>query len=64
MLRLSIVTSAEHRLETATGDDYELPHGTTILKKLVAPWAGTTRTVCADSYFASVCAAQQLLAMG
>jgi len=49
MLRLRIVTSAEHPLETATDDDDGLPHGTALLKKLVAPWAGTTRTVCADS---------------
>jgi len=35
-----------------------------VLKKLVAPWAGTRRVVCADSFFASVTTAQQLLAMG
>jgi len=64
MLRVSIVTSAEHWLEAGTDDDDGLPHGTAVLKKLVAPWAGTTRTVCADSYFASLTAAQQLLAMG
>jgi len=64
ILRLSVMTSAEHRLETATGDDDGLLHGTTVLKKLVTPWAGTTRTVCADLYLASVTAAQQLLAMG
>jgi len=64
MLRLSIMTSAGNQLETATNDDDGLPHGTAVLKKLVAPSAGTTRTVCADSYFASVTAAHQLLAMG
>jgi len=37
MLQLSIVTTAEHRQQTATGDDDGLPHGTAVLKKLVAP---------------------------
>ena len=60
-LRLSIITSAEHRLKTAVADEDGLPHGTIILKKLVAPWASTTRVVCADSFFASVVVAQRLL---
>jgi len=64
MLQLSIVTTAEHRQQTATGDDDGLPHGTAVLRKLVAEWAGSRRVVCADSYFASVTAAQQLLGMG
>ena len=64
MLQLSIVTTAEHRQQTATGDDDGLPHGTAVLRKLVAAWAGSRRVVCADSYFASVTAAQQLLGMG
>jgi len=64
MLQLSIVTTAEHRQQTATGDDDGLPHGTAVLRKLVAEWAGSRRVVCADSYFASVTAAQQLPGMG
>jgi len=48
MLRLSIMTSAEHLLETATGDDDGLLHSTAVLRNLEAPWAGTTRTECAD----------------
>jgi len=64
MLNLSVVTTAEHRQDTGTGHEDDLPHGTTVLKKLVAPWAGTKRVVCADSYFASVTAAEQLLGMG
>jgi len=64
MLRLSIVTTAEHRQGAATTDDGDLPHGTIVLKHLVVPWAGTKRIVCADSYFASVTAALQLLGMG
>ena len=64
MLRLSIVTTAEHRQGAATTEDGDLPHGTIVLKHLVAPWAGTKRKVCADSYFAIVTAARQLLGMG
>jgi len=64
MLRLSILTSAEHRQHTATRENDGLSHRTEVLKKLVAPWAGTRRVVCADSYFASVTAAQELLAIG
>jgi len=64
MLRLSVVTSAEHQRATGTDNDDGLPHGASVLKRLVAPWAGTQRVVCADSYFASVAAANQLLTMG
>jgi len=64
MLNLSVLTTAEHRKDTGTGHEDDLPHGFTVLKKLVAPWAGTKRAVCADSYFASVTAAEQLLGMG
>jgi len=49
MLRLSVVTTAKHRHEEATGQENNFPHGTAVLKKLVAPWAGTKRVVCADS---------------
>jgi len=62
--KLSILTTAEHRKQTATGSEDGLPHGTAVLKKLVPPLAGSRRVVCADSYFASVAAAQQLLGMG
>jgi Transposase IS4 len=41
-----------------------LLHGTLVLKKLVLPWAGTNRLVCADSYFASVGAAKELFNIG
>jgi Transposase IS4 len=39
-------------------------HGTAILCRLVEPWAGSNRVVCADSYFASVDAAERLLLLG
>jgi len=64
MLNLSVVTTAEHRQGTADSEDDDLPHGTVVLKKLVAPWAGTRRVVCADSFFASVTTVQKLRAMG
>jgi len=63
MLRPSVVTTVEHRNEKATGEEGNFPYGTAVLK-MVAPWAGTKRGVCADSYFASVTATQQLLGMG
>lgn len=61
MLRLRIVTtaaanfSAEHRAGS---------HGAAVLIRLVQPWAGTDRIVCADSYFASVEATMMLKAAG
>lgn len=64
MLRLSVVTSAEYSRAVDDTHDDALPHGTHVLKRLVAPWAGTQRVVCADSYFASVTAATELRAMG
>jgi len=64
MLRLSVVTSAEHQRAVGTNADGGVPHGAAVLKRLVAPWAGTQRLVCADSNCASVTAATELLAMG
>jgi len=49
MLNLSVMTTAVHRQDIATGHEDDLPHGATVLKKLVAPWAGTKRVVCIDS---------------
>jgi len=64
MLRLSVDTTADHLQEDVTGEEEDFPHGTAVLRKLVAPWTGTKRVVCADSNFASVTATQQLLSMG
>ena len=41
-----------------------IPHGTSILKYLVLPWAQNSRGVCADSYFASVTTAETLMGLG
>jgi len=37
ILRLSVVTTAEHRQKDATGEEEDLPHGIAVLKKLVPP---------------------------
>lgn len=73
MIRLKLVKSAEAESRInprenvvdatfAAGDG--LPHGGVVLKELVYPWANTGRIVCADSYFASVAAAEALLLIG
>jgi len=68
MLNLRIVkTAAEDatNLHEQDGNDSDdLPHGGVILKKLVLPWAQSDRIVCADSYFASVTAAKELMNIG
>ena len=38
-------------------------HGTRVLKFLVEPWFFTDHVVCADSYFASVPEAEELMKM-
>jgi len=64
MLRLHLVTTAadQHANHSAAGT--QLLHGTNVFQRLVGPWAGTDRIVCADSYFASVEAALSLKASG
>ena len=59
MIRLGIVKSARHESEQED-DEYNLPHGTHVLKELAPPWANTDRMVCTDSYFASVPTAEEL----
>ena len=59
MMRLRIVKSAKNEEEQQDDRD-NLPHGTKFLKELVMPWANMDRIVCADSYFASVPAAEEL----
>jgi len=48
MLRLSVVTWAEHQRATCMDIDDSLPHVASVLKRLVAPWAGTQRVFCAS----------------
>jgi Transposase IS4 len=63
MLRLKLVVSAEDDPVSVTYDA-EMLHGTRVLAELVSQWAGSNRLVCADSYFSSVQAAEQLQVMG
>lgn len=53
-------TKDQHYIE---GPD-KLPHGTSVLKYLVLPWAQTNRGVCVDSYFALMTTAQTLMGLG
>lgn len=39
-------------------------HGSAVFRRLVEPWLGSDRVVCADSYFASVEAADQMKSVG
>ena len=41
-----------------------MQHGAAVLRRLIDPWLSTKRTVCADSYFASVDTAQMLGRVG
>ena len=68
MLRLRLVTTSEEsHIRDAVGYEVEetrLLHGTQVLKVLVLPWANSDRVVCAESYFASVGAAEELKRIG
>jgi hypothetical protein len=61
LLRLKLVKTAEEEQQHTTEDDNGLLHGTVVLKQLLEPWFYSDRIVCADSYFASVGAAKELL---
>jgi hypothetical protein len=39
----------------------QLLHGIKVMKELIEPWSFSERMVCADSYFASVAAAEELM---
>ena len=66
MLRLKLVknTEAEEDGSHENESNQGLIHGCIVLKELVEPWYYTARTVCADSYFASVSTATELLRLG
>lgn len=63
MLRLTIVKGVTkgHDEEHDGLERETLNHGTRIFLDLVRPWTNTMRIVCADSYFASVHTAEELL---
>jgi Transposase IS4 len=64
MFRMKLVkTTEEERTLIQEGDDRIL-HGIKVLKCLISPWAFSHCMVCADSYFASVGAANELMQQG
>lgn len=66
MISLKLVKTASLE-EEANGNREEedgMLHGTKVLLHLVSKWAHSDRMVCADSYFASVGAAQKLREIG
>lgn len=65
MMRLKLVKSASPSTESREEpSDAVLTHGALVLKELVLPWARSGRIVAADSYFASVSAAEELFRCG
>ena len=65
MIRLKLVkTSTEEAADSIAEDDQGHLHGTKVLLNLILPWANSDRVVCADSYFASVGAAETLKRIG
>ncbi len=51
------------RSEAKGESDSQMLHGTAVARRQFAPWAGSHRVVCADSYFASVSTAEALIDM-
>ncbi|KAI2490544.1 Transposase IS4 [Fragilaria crotonensis] len=68
MIRLKLVKGADlmgaDDDDEVAGNESSLLHGTNVLKQVVSPWFGSNRIVCADSYFASVGAAEELFRNG
>ena len=65
MVRLKLVkTSTEEAADSITEDGQGHLHGTQVLLSLILPQANSDRVVCADSYFASVGAAETLKRIG
>ena len=65
MISIRLVkTKVEEEANSIAEDERGMLHGTKVLLELVDKWADTDRIVCADSYFASVPAAEALLRIG
>ena len=64
MLRLLLMKSEEDSHLKTQENNEGLQHGTAILKYPVVPWANSERGVCADSYFASVYSAEEMMWIG
>jgi Transposase IS4 len=66
MIQLLLVKTAVEQERISEGDNNNnnnqtMLHGIKVLKELTQPWFFSDRLVCADSYFASVAAAEELL---
>ena len=64
MLRLLLVKSEEDSHLHTEENNEGLQHGTAILKYIVLPWANSERGVCANSYFALVSSAEEIIRIG
>ena len=64
MIQLKLVKTSVEEANEPEEEDGALNHGTKVLLRLVRPWLRTDRLVCADSYFASVQTAKELLRVG
>ena len=65
MIRLKLVkTATEEEANSIAVDSNGSLHGANVLYSLICPWTNTDRIVCADSYFASVQAAERLKRVG
>jgi hypothetical protein len=64
VMRLKLVKTMEQQQANLCIGDGELLDGAAVLKSLVPPWARTDRIVCANLYFASVGALQELKRIG
>lgn len=64
MVRIKLVKTARHTARNRDPTEDDINHGTKVMKELVMPWAKTNRLVVADSYFASVQAAEELFKVG
>ena len=65
MMGLKVVKQEEDYSDTESDEDSTtLGHGVKVLKELISHWTGSGRLVCADSYFASVQAAETMYREG
>ena len=61
MIRLRLVKLQKTEEERNEINEEHLTHGTKVVKELVLPWHGSNQVVCADSYFALVTTAKEMM---
>ena len=65
IIRLKLVKKGtEEAVNSIAEDDNGILHGTKVILILIIPWYNSDRFVCAESYFASVGAAEMLKIIG